>query len=341
VESDKGGSESSLFRAALAHLATGIHLVDGQGRAIYSDYVTKFGGSSISRRILIERAVARVLGATQKDGDIHEIDQNLFGPPRSHFRLRAQPLNQTTSPPILVSIEDVTKQHYLEGVRRDFVANVSHELKTPVGALIVLADAMVNENDVAVLQRLARRILAEGDRLSRLTGDLLDLSRIEESMHVDLELVDIDEVIRDCLAGSQDIAQAKSITLIANHPATPATVIGEKAQLVSAFSNLLDNAVKYSDEGTTVRASVMVNEDNVSVRIVDQGIGIPARDVTRIFERFYRVDADRSRATGGTGLGLSIVKHVIENHQGTIDLTSTEGVGTTFVVTLPFSSELA
>ncbi len=341
MEQEGDTDQGPLFRDALAQLAAGIHLVDNEGTVIYSDYVAKFSGASISRRILIERAVARVLSATQRDGGVHEIDQDLFGPPRSHFRLRSQRLHQGKASPILVSIEDVTKQHYLEGVRRDFVANVSHELKTPVGALIVLADAMVNESDVEVLQRLARRILAEGDRLSRLTGDLLDLSRIEESTHVDLELVDIDELIGDAIAGSQDIAQAKTIALIHESPTSPATVVGEKVQLLSAFSNLLDNAVKYSDEGTTVQASVTTDNDKVSVRIVDQGIGIPARDISRIFERFYRVDADRSRATGGTGLGLSIVKHVIENHQGTIDLTSTEGVGTTFVVTLPFSGALA
>ncbi|MHB8189805.1 MAG: sensor histidine kinase [Ferrimicrobium sp.] len=324
----------ALYEAAFSRLATGVVIADETGDTVYSDYLDKFGGSLLSQRVLLERAVAS-LQRDARNGTVRETSLDLFGPPRTYYRLQSAPLASDHIPPYVITVNDATQQHYLEEVRRDFVANVSHELKTPVGAIVILADAMSNEDDPKTLLRLSRRILGEGDRLARLIGDLLDLSRIEESPTHTTANLNITELLRDCCNTARDLATEKGITITDTAPDKPIWIPAERWQLRSAFSNLLDNAVKYSDPGASVSVSITQEQSFIRVEIVDQGIGIPARDLNRIFERFYRIDADRSRATGGTGLGLSIVRHVIDNHRGTVEVTSTEGVGSTFTVRLP------
>nr|MDQ6936472.1 ATP-binding protein [Actinomycetota bacterium] len=245
---------------------------------------------------------------------------------------------------VALLLTDNTESRRLEAVRRDFVANVSHELKTPVGALTLLAEAVQDAaDDPQAVQRFAARMQHEGQRLGRLVGELVALSRVQGADALpDREPVLVEEVIDEAMDRTRLRANDVGITL-ASSVADGLLVLGDEDQLVTAVANLVDNAVSYSPDGTRVvitGRSVDAPAGGpgaawVEIAVTDQGMGISESDVERIFERFYRVDPARSRATGGTGLGLSIVKHVVTNHGGTIDVWSAEGAGSTFTVRLP------
>ncbi|MCB1017231.1 MAG: sensor histidine kinase, partial [Acidimicrobiales bacterium] len=216
---------------------------------------------------------------------------------------------------------------------RDFVANISHELKTPVGALALLAEALIaaDEED---RERLARRMLTEAHRVGNTIDDLLSLSRIEADQGAEWEPVAVDAVIHEAASRARSAAEQRGIRI--ETPTTPPiAVVGDLRQLVSAVFNLLDNAVKYSDPGSAVVVGARQSGNWVELVVSDHGPGIPARDLERIFERFYRVDRARSRETGGTGLGLAIVRHVANNHGGVVSVDSREGEGSTFTLRLP------
>jgi two-component system sensor histidine kinase SenX3 len=231
-------------------------------------------------------------------------------------------------------VDDVTERHQIDAVRRDFVANVSHELRTPIGALAVLADTIADHDDPDVIRRLVLRVGEESRRAARLVDDLLDLTRIEAAGSGAFEDVDLAEVARAAVERVQTVAAERGSSVEVT--AAPGTVVrGERAQLVSAVANLVDNALKYSAPGAVVQLDVVEEEEAAVIIVRDPGIGIPRRDLERIFERFYRVDRARSRETGGTGLGLAIVRHVAENHGGSVSVESTEGVGSTFTLRLP------
>lgn len=225
-------------------------------------------------------------------------------------------------------------------IRRDFVANVSHELKTPATSLRLLAESLegVIDEDPAQARIFAGQLKGETERLSRLITDLLDLARLESGTGIENpEPIDVRGVLMGVLPRVRREARKKNITLnwrrfgrVADY-----TVQGDETQLTSMFNNLIDNAVKYTLPGGRVEVTGGSNEEEVIVSIADTGIGIPEEKLTRIFERFYRVDKDRSKATGGTGLGLSIVRHVAEKHGGRVAVESTIGEGTTFTVYLP------
>jgi two-component system sensor histidine kinase SenX3 len=236
---------------------------------------------------------------------------------------------------VVAVLHDVSERHRVDAVRRDFVANVSHELRTPVGALRVLAETLQDERDIDVAHRLAARILTEADRATRIIEDLLDLSRIEaEGVRV-RRRVAVADLVTEAAERVRPAAEHCDVTLDVAPPDPAVAVDGDDRQLVSALANLLDNAVKYSEPGSTVGVRVTTPDGWVEVAVSDQGVGIPAKDLARIFERFYRVDRARSRATGGTGLGLAIVRHVVANHDGDVRVESREGEGSTFTVRLP------
>ena len=220
-------------------------------------------------------------------------------------------------------------------MRRDFVANVSHELKTPVGALALLAETLTAEDDLEIIHRLSERLLGEGHRLARIIDDLLDLSRIESDEEPRREPVPVYPIVAEAVEWVRPLASAHSIHLDVAMPADTVMVLGERRQLVSALSNLLENAVKYSDAEAIVELWVDSDDAWAEVVVRDRGIGIPERELERIFERFYRVDPARARATGGTGLGLAIVRHVAQAHGGEIVVDSLEGRGSTFTLRLP------
>ena len=284
--------------------------------------------------ILVDEAVVALVKETIEIGEQNKSMQ-VAGPPDRFFQLQSQRLNDDG---VVVTIEDTTDRVRIDTVRTDFVANLSHELKTPIGGIAALGDTMVDETDPVVMKQLAERIVRESFRMAGIVNDLLDLSRIEFGRSTEWERIELNGVIKEVVALSQDNARRHKVELVTSGNFA-AEVFGDRSQLVSAFSNLVENAVKYSDEDRLVKIIGDVRVDDLTVAIVDQGLGIAPKDHERIFERFYRVDRARSRSTGGTGLGLSIVRHVVDNHGGKIELKSNEGEGATFTVVLPRSKE--
>src|SRR4051812_14175251 len=253
-----------------------------------------------------------------------------------HLRVGAVPLPERV---VALLIEDVTEAHRVDVVRRDFVANVSHEIKTPVGALGLLAEAAVESlngiEDADEARHFVERISRESARLGRLVSELLDLSRLQGAEAPPAFVpVRLDDVVAEAADRAALPADAKNITIVQGEP-SGAVVAGVEAQLVTAVSNLLDNAINYSPDGTRVAVTVRRSGDVWAITVTDQGVGIPEADLDRIFERFYRVDPARSRATGGTGLGLAIVKHIVRNHDGNVRVWSSPGAGSSFTLVLP------
>jgi len=276
----------------------------------------------------------------RRDGEIRQAELELPRGPVGGGRLavsaRVAPLGTRH---VLVLVEDQTDARRVDAIRRDFIANVSHELKTPVGALALLAEAVAEaSDDPQAVRRFAERMLLESERLSNLVQELIDLSRLESRDPLKSPVpVGVDEVVAAAVDRTRQIASAKEITLVAGG-ATGLRVLGNEAQLDMALGNLVENAVNYSPERTRVSLGVQRVGDLVEISVTDQGIGIPGPELERIFERFYRVDPARSRATGGTGLGLSIAKHIAQNHGGEVRVWSHEGAGSTFTLRLPLLS---
>ncbi len=237
---------------------------------------------------------------------------------------------------ILLLADDRTEITRTEEIRNDFVANVSHELKTPVGAISLLAEALESSaDDEQAVRRFAKRMHKESGRLAALVQDIIELSRLQgASVSQEATAVDINAVIAEAVDRSQLPAESKKIQIVVGERAD-ATVYGDRDLLVTALRNLIDNAIRYSPENTRVGVGVRSKDGLIAVSVTDQGEGLTPEDQERVFERFYRVDSARSRHTGGTGLGLSIVKHVASNHGGEVTLWSRPGQGSTFTLRLP------
>jgi two-component system sensor histidine kinase SenX3 len=282
--------------------------------------------------ILVDEAVVALVKETIEIGEQNKSMQ-VAGPPDRFFQLQSQRLNDDG---VVVTIEDTTDRVRIDTVRTDFVANLSHELKTPIGGIAALGDTMMDETDPVVMKQLAERIVRESFRMAGIVNDLLDLSRIEFGRSTEWERIELNGVIKEVVALTQDSARHHKVELVMSGNFA-VEVFGDRSQLVSAFSNLVENAIKYSDVDRLVEIIGDVRVDDLTVAVVDQGLGIAPKDHERIFERFYRVDRARSRSTGGTGLGLSIVRHVVDNHGGKIEVKSNEGEGATFTVVLPRS----
>lgn len=275
--------------------------------------------------------------AVLNDGQIREAQLEM---PRSNDRTqtlyvatRAAPLGPSL---VLVLAEDRTHAIRSDEVRRDFVANVSHELKTPVGALTLLAEAVQEaSDDPEAVNRFATRMQREGARLTRLVQEIIDLSRLQYDDPVESPaVVAIDDVVAGALDRCRVDAEVRDLQLAAGGH-SGLHVFGDEAQLVVALGNLVENAIAYSPAHTRVAIGVRRGSDQVEITVTDQGPGIPEADLNRVFERFYRGDPARSRATGGTGLGLAIVKHIAASHGGDVTVWSVEGAGSTFTLRLP------
>jgi two-component system sensor histidine kinase SenX3 len=288
---------------------------------------------------LVSPELADLVRQVRRDGQIRETELTMprpSGPPRS-VTARVAPLSSRY---VLALVEDRTRERRVEAVRRDFVANVSHELKTPVGAIKLLAEAVADaSDDPEAIERFATRMITESDRLSRLVQQIIELSRLQgdeplEAPHV----VDVDDVVKRSVDITVMDAASRNISVVTG--GTPGlTIFGNEEQVAAAVTNLIANAVAYSGNDSTVLVSTKPNDDMVEISVVDQGIGIPNDELERIFERFYRVDPARHRSTGGTGLGLSIVKHVAATHGGDVRVWSLEGQGSTFTLSLPRSQQ--
>ena len=457
----ESSSDAIRLRRSLDTLTQGVVLCDENGAVIYRN--ARANALMVSRHgdALAAQAVTDVLEDAWHEGS-SERTLDLYGPPRRTLQVRARQIDDGRRPlGVIALIEDVSERRRLEEIRRDFVANVSHELKTPMGALGLLAETLVSEPDPDVAQRLAGRIHNEAFRVSRIIDDLLDLSRIESEEAPPREPVLVNLVMADAIERVRATADQRGLEIVLHEPSPPVAVLGDRRQLVSAMHALLENAITYSydnskvvvtgavqrfnpnlshpslagpfdgdgddDSGTdpttgelpavgadttpdaeagdeavapeetpvepvftpeildqysplgqsapgasaatgTTAPTMPVppvitpegdaagagpgdpgaangpnwrieERDNVRLSVQDHGVGIPARDLDRIFERFYRVDHGRSRDTGGTGLGLSIVRHVANNHQGWVDVESREGEGSTFTLVLPVQAE--
>ncbi len=454
----ESSADAIRLRRSLDTLPQGVVLCDENGSVVYRNARANALMTSRHGDALAAQAVTELVEDAWHEGSA-ERTLDLYGPPRRTLTVRARLIDDGRRPlGVIALIEDVSERRRLEEIRRDFVANVSHELKTPMGALGLLAETLVSEPDVEVAKRLASRIQTEAFRVSRIIDDLLDLSRLESEEAPPREPVLVSLVMAEAVERVRATADQRGIEIEMNEPPRPVAVLGDRRQLVSAMHALLENAVTYSYDNSTVRVSGTIQREalafsgapsglvematatpgasgattggpgpqaahgssanrvgagspeapgtaatpgsgtpqsvatspsppgvvssggffsgspssgapavgtgiggppgdpttgahflhdverfgereTVRVAVVDHGIGIPARDLDRIFERFYRVDHGRSRDTGGTGLGLSIVRHVANNHQGWVDVESREGEGSTFTLVLPLQPD--
>jgi two-component system phosphate regulon sensor histidine kinase PhoR len=327
-------------------LDDGVLLLDGAGRLLVANPAARswFGLPDDLRPGL---PVQRVLGAPQVSALAEEAAEAgapvvgtltlVFPEPRT-LTMRAFPLaDRGPTGRIVVTMTDITQRRRLEVLRRDFVANASHELKTPVAALRVLAETVLTAlpDDPEAGRRFAERIAREAERLDVLVRDLLDLSRVERGT-LDVEPVDLVGLAKEVVGGYGDLAEERRIRLHSELQ-PQVSMRGDRAQLGLLLSNLLDNALRYTPAKGTVCVRLDATESRAMLQVADTGEGIPAREVSRVFERFYRVDKARARQTGGTGLGLAIVRHVAEAHGGTVRVDSELGRGSTFTVALPIT----
>lgn len=446
---EESSEDARRLRCSLDTFPQGVVLCDENAKVVYRNVRAASLMTSRHGDALAAQAVTELLEKTWHDGSA-ERTIDLYGPPRRTLTVRARLIDQGQHPlGAIAIIEDVSERRRLEEIRRDFVANVSHELKTPMGALGLLAETLVSEPDVEVAQRLAGRIHAEAFRVSRIIDDLLDLTRIESEATPPRDPVAMNAVMAEAVERVRTTAEQRGISILVQEPDPPVSVLGDRRQLVSALHALLENAVTYSYDnskvwltGTVVGArdltrggdgpspgmltqthaataignrtvanrligpadhaaidhpagdrplsakkpgsegprvespaitaddvdrpsdadgeagrlgdtdeaqadhpggdapeASVANSGMVRLSVSDHGVGIPARELERIFERFYRVDHGRSRDTGGTGLGLSIVRHVASNHQGWVDVESREGEGSSFTLVLPLHSD--
>lgn len=338
---DERQQEAVVVRRRLEHaldrLPGGVLVADASGTVVFRNAFAEEFHEARHGEALVEAAVGELLRSAA-GGQAGDRTLDLFGPPRRTIVVEAAPLVVDGEPlGAVASVDDVTERRRLEDVRRDFVANISHELKTPVGALSLLAETLLSETDADVARRLAERMVLEASRVADTIDDLLVLSRIEATADSASAAhpVEVADVVAEATDRLRPASERRGIRIDADGVAAGVRILADRRQVVSALCNLLDNAAKYSDEGSVVEVSAVEVEGMVDLRVTDTGIGIPALDVERVFERFYRVDHARSRQTGGTGLGLAIVRHVAVNHGGDVLVESRLGEGSTFTLRLP------
>jgi two-component system sensor histidine kinase SenX3 len=310
-----------------------VDAVDGVVRASPAAYAYGL----VRGHTVVHRELLDMTAGVRRDGVILEKQLELPRGPLGQgtiiVQVRAAMLGEEY---ILLLADDRTEITRTEEIRNDFVANVSHELKTPVGAISLLAEALESSaDDELAVRRFAKRMHKESGRLAALVQDIIELSRLQgASVAQQGRPVDVNAVIAEAVDRSQLPAESKNIRIVVGGR-TEAKVFGDQDLLVTALRNLIDNAIRYSPENTRVGIGVRSREGLVSISVTDQGEGLSPEDQERVFERFYRVDSARSRHTGGTGLGLSIVKHVASNHGGEVTLWSQPGQGSTFTLRLP------
>ena len=349
-------TELARLVAALEAVELGVVVVDPSGEVAFENGVASRLMTSSDSRAIVRQATIELISeaATGRSGR-REVD--LFGPPKATYLVVASPLVVSSEAPqqgVVVVIEDISERRRTEQVRRDFVTNISHELKTPVGALGLLAETVDAETDPATVARFTKRIVEEVHRLAATIDDLLELSRIEFADDLELTEQVLGPIVAEAAARLDSAAAAREIELkVIGDP--DRSVFADQRQLTSALSNLIENAIKYGADASVVTIDMGpptggrdgagggrddadghgADGDVTVISVSDRGDGIPTRDLDRIFERFYRVDRARSRVTGGTGLGLAIVRHIVNNHGGSVTVTSKEGQGSTFTVKIP------
>ena len=313
-------------------------LVPGESILFQSPGIAAFG--IIKDERVISEDLMALIRVVRRSGETHrgklELARGPIGAGKRELKVSVAPLNEDGM--VLVLLADESEARRVEAVRRDFVANVSHELKTPIGALGLLSEAILGAKDQPEeVVRFATRMQNESKRLADLVQEIIDLSRLQSSDPLQKAFaVEIGDAVREAVSQAQFSSEQRNITLEIGE-VEDATVIGDRDQIVTAIHNLIENAVNYSPEDTKVSIVTKRSGDLIEISVTDQGIGIAEPVLARVFERFYRVDPARSRLTGGTGLGLSIVKHIALNHGGDVKVWSKVGVGSTFTLLLPIS----
>ena len=316
-------------------------ILDKNGNAVFTtNNIDKLNilkdGKIFSEEFLALIRVVRRTGEKQEAS--FELPRGPIGEGKREIQVSISMLSENGL--VLIIIDDEGEKQRIDAVRRDFITNISHELKTPITALSLNSDALLevkNEPDQVV--RFADRIKQQAGRLNDLVQEIINLSKLQDADPLDVARnVNILDVVKEAINQCETNAEARKISINLEKE-DAAVVLGNRDQLVMAVHNLIENAINYSAAGTNVTIVVEVNEEIVEITVKDQGIGIAQSEIDRIFERFYRVDPARSRATGGTGLGLSIVKHVAQNHGGEIKVWSAPGVGSTFSLRLPMIQE--
>jgi len=339
---EAGRQERARLEAALRAAAVGVLVTDAAGEVIFANpaalpYLSGHPGEAV-----VESGVSEAVADVLRRGEAQTRELELYTPRRRVVRLEAVPLDGEAGELLgaVAHVADVTEERRVEAMRRDFVAAVGHELKTPLGALALLAETLATHaGDPAAAEGLAERLRSEANRLSRLVDDMLDLSNVEEVVPP-ADPVPVAALMAEVAAAAQEEAARRGVRLIVEEVPAGVAVPGDGRQLRTMLANLVDNAIKYSDpqpDRPPPRVWVRARPDGewVVLEVEDEGIGIPEGHHDRIFERFYRVDRARSRATGGTGLGLSIVRHVALNHGGEVGVDSRLGEGSRFRVRLP------
>jgi signal transduction histidine kinase len=318
----------------LSSMEEGVLLLDDDGHRVFSNPALQqhLGALPDSMDELRPLPFREAVRRTIETGEIERAEAETSTPSKW---LRASAISVRPDRSVLLVVRDVTEARRLEAVRRDFVANASHELKTPAASIRAAAETLRDGaiDDPPAARRFTEQLEREAMRLSRIVSDLLDLSRLEGGSDL-AERVRLDAVAADEIERLEDLAEEAEVALALHAGGIP-SVAGSGRDLALLVRNLIDNAVRYTPAGGSVDVSVTSRDGSVVLRVADTGMGIPQRDLPRIFERFYRVDRARSRETGGTGLGLAIVKHVAENHGGEVTVTSELAAGSTFEVRLP------
>ncbi|HET9261155.1 MAG TPA: ATP-binding protein [Acidimicrobiia bacterium] len=327
---------SATLEVVLGALPEGTILVDADDRIAYvNPAVSEILGSVPES--LANLAPLQFQNAVRRARETKEQQTRVLDHGSPVRRLRGLATPFTADERVLLLVVDITERERTDSIRRDFVANASHELKTPVSTIIASSEALqiaLDRGDESAVG-FAERIEGSARQLDRLVSDLLDLSRLEKEVP-DMVPVRLDRLVRNEVERIRSEAEEKGLDLSVKVDEVTAHV--NQRDVAIAVRNILDNAVRYSSQGGSVSVSVRPEGEVVVIGITDTGEGIPTRDTERVFERFYRVDSARSRATGGTGLGLAIVKHVAESHGGSVSLESELGVGSTFTIRLPLVS---
>ncbi len=323
------------LESSLDGLQAGLVLCDAGGRLVTHNAAADIFLQARHGEALVSRVIKDLLERARA-GERVTTTVVLHTEPRRSYEVEARPVERHGETLGAVAlVRDMTEHQRIESVRRDFVANVSHELKTPIGALSLLADSLAGDPEPEVAARLAGRMQVEIQRVDNTIDDLLTLAMLEDDSSRGDERVAIDAVVAAAIDRISETAEQRDIKVIVSDHAEIEPLRGSRLHLESAVFNLLDNAVKFSETGGRVDVGVEVVDRTLRLSVADEGIGIPAAERSRIFERFYRVDRARSRNTGGTGLGLSIVRHVALNHGGDVSVTSQEGYGAQFTISLP------
>ena len=329
------------LKATLKALNRESVITDSSGNIVFASpkiqllNLEKNGRISSEELLALVRVVRRT-GQTQEG--LIEVPRGPIGESKRELQITATLLSEDGM--VLVIIDDEGEKQRIDAIRRDFITNISHELKTPIQALILNADALLEvKNDPTKVSLFANKIKLQSNRLNDLVREIINLSKLQDSDPMDVaHEIEVEDIVREAIDQCEALAESRNIWVELGETQN-AVVLGNREQLIMAVHNLIENAINYSSESTKVSVSSRIDGKIIEISVKDQGIGISEENIERIFERFYRVDPARSRATGGTGLGLSIVKHVVGNHGGEARVWSVVGVGSTFSIRLPISKE--